>query len=55
MNRRQKIINGDTAEIGEYPWMAALYITREGRTFFNCGGTLIDERTIITAAHCVDE
>ena len=35
---------------GLYPWMAALFV--DGKYF--CGGTLISEEWVVTAAHCVD-
>jgi secreted trypsin-like serine protease len=46
-----KIIGGVEAEPGEFPFVAALYEDDE----FSCGGSIIDERHIITAAHCVEE
>ena len=52
---KTKVINGDKAEVGEYPWMAALYITKDGKRRFNCGGTLISQDVVVTAGHCVDE
>ena len=33
-----------------YPWMAALFV--DGKYF--CGGTLISEEWVVSAAHCVD-
>jgi len=47
-----RIINGEPAIAGEYPWMAAIYFTTPERTSF-CGGSLIAERWVLTAAHCV--
>lgn len=43
------IVNGEEAVEHEFPWMAAL--TNRKRQF--CGGSLIDESHILTAAHCV--
>jgi len=44
------IVNGQEAVEHEYPWMAAL--TNRNRQF--CGGSLIDDIHILTAAHCVE-
>lgn len=46
-NRR--IIGGTDAEIGEHTWQAAIAL--DG--LFFCGGALIADRFVITAAHCV--
>lgn len=46
------IIGGFEA-IGSYPYMVSLLLdTPEGLTH-NCGGSIINERTVITAAHCL--
>lgn len=43
------------AEFGEWPWQAAI-LRRDGEDYiFKCGGTLIDERHIITVAHCANK
>lgn len=50
----QRVWNGQPASKGEYPFMASLHL-RQGaevsRAF--CGGALIRDRWIVTAAHCV--
>jgi secreted trypsin-like serine protease len=44
------IIGKDFASNGSFPWMAALLI--DGRSF--CGGSLISDQYVLTAAHCTD-
>lgn len=46
---RANIIGGVEVPKGKFPFMASIQL--DGRHF--CGGSLLDERTIITAAHCV--
>lgn len=44
-----KIVGGHEAEPNEWPWIAGLF--NAGRQF--CGGSLIDNIHILSAAHCV--
>lgn len=46
-----KIAGGMETEAKEYPWMAAL-ITRRNSTSPFCGGTLVSDRHVLSAAHC---
>ncbi|XP_073994864.1 trypsin-like isoform X2 [Rhodnius prolixus] len=46
---QERIVGGQNADLGEWPWIAALF--NSGRQF--CGGSLIDNNHILTAAHCV--
>jgi trypsin len=46
-----KIVGGQEAEPGQFPWQVSLQ-TNGG--FHFCGSIIMDENTIITAAHCVD-
>uniref|UniRef100_S4RE39 Peptidase S1 domain-containing protein n=1 Tax=Petromyzon marinus TaxID=7757 RepID=S4RE39_PETMA len=50
MAGRERIAGGTPAARGAWPWMAALYQLR-GRP--SCGGSLVGERWIVTAAHCL--
>lgn len=43
-----RIVGGNNAGLHEYPWQVAL--TTNGYQF--CGGSLINDRYILTAAHC---
>jgi len=47
------IIGGTTTKRGELPYQALLgYRGRRKKIKYNCGGTLINRRYVITAAHC---
>ncbi|XP_001658406.2 trypsin-1 [Aedes aegypti] len=48
-NNNSRIVGGTNAKEGKYPWMVALYYNNR----FICGGSLINDRYVLTAAHCV--
>lgn len=53
---RELISAGVRVLNGEYPWHAGLYkLERAGIASYFCGGSLINQNTIITAAHCLTE
>lgn len=49
--RERRIIGGVETVINEYPWQVGL--VRPSTTLPYCGGTLISDRWVMTAAHCV--
>ncbi|XP_045900181.1 chymotrypsin-like protease CTRL-1 [Micropterus dolomieu] len=44
-----KIVNGQNAVSGSWPWQVSL---QDGRGFHFCGGSLISQYWVVTAAHC---
>ncbi|XP_063907354.1 brachyurin-like [Zophobas morio] len=50
--KNARIIGGQVASPGQFPWQVAIYKnTTDGRFF--CGGAIINEQWILTAAQCV--
>src|SRR5262245_461183 len=48
----QMIVGGQPAEEGKYPWQVRLYSSMQDQIGF-CGGSIISNRWILTAGHCV--
>lgn len=57
--RRRRVVGGEEADFGEWPWQVSLRKYKEGE-FINwgtfehkCGGALLSDKWVVTAAHCV--
>lgn len=53
ISTNSRITNGKKTDIGEFPWMALIAYNSDGGIDFRCGGTLISEWFVLTAAHCI--
>ncbi|RWS20861.1 serine protease 27-like protein [Leptotrombidium deliense] len=48
----KRVIGGTEVSRGKYPWMVYLYLTKPDHDSF-CGGAIINNRYILTAAHWI--
>ncbi|KAG5673019.1 hypothetical protein PVAND_003097 [Polypedilum vanderplanki] len=48
-----RIFGGKVARFLSHPWMVVLYAKINSTYKFACGGTLISENLVLTAAHCI--
>lgn len=47
------IVGGEEAPANSVPFQVSLQQLHRGRWYHFCGGSVFNENTIITAAHCI--
>lgn len=52
-DKEDRIVGGEEASITNYPYQVFMIMYR-GNSTYQCGGSIISELHILTAAHCID-
>ncbi|CAH1983362.1 unnamed protein product [Acanthoscelides obtectus] len=51
---RGRIIDGDEAKIGQFPWLVRIGVRISKIRLFTCAGSLLNRYYVLSAAHCGD-
>lgn len=49
----KRIVGGQLTILRQFPWLALLEYQKPDGKSFNCGGSLVNQNYVITAAHCI--
>jgi secreted trypsin-like serine protease len=48
-----RVVGGQQSESSDWPWMVSISSESPNGYIYSCGGTLINSKTVLTAAHCL--
>uniref|UniRef100_A0A8D0W4S5 pancreatic elastase II n=1 Tax=Sus scrofa TaxID=9823 RepID=A0A8D0W4S5_PIG len=48
-----RVVGGEDARPNSWPWQVSLQYDSSGQWRHTCGGTLVDQSWVLTAAHCI--
>ncbi|XP_056130469.1 chymotrypsin-like elastase family member 2A [Lampris incognitus] len=48
-----RVVGGEEARVHSWPWQVSLRYESGGNFYHTCGGTLISDQWVMTAAHCI--
>ena len=51
---QSRIVGGKEASVGQFPWLAQIWLNKRASDKFICGGSLITDNVLVTAAHCIE-
>ncbi|CAO2589849.1 Ctrc [Lemmus lemmus] len=54
-NLSTRVVGGEDAVPNSWPWQISLQYLRDGIWRHTCGGSLITDRHVLTAAHCISD
>ena len=56
VGKKSRIVGGQQARPSEFPWQVGFrWQSRYSRTNIFCGGSLIDKKWVVSAAHCFQD
>ncbi|XP_076238933.1 uncharacterized protein LOC143182076 [Calliopsis andreniformis] len=50
----QKVVHGNVAPKGSYPWQASIRVRGHSRSSHWCGAVILSSKYVLTAAHCLE-
>ncbi|XP_047483690.1 serine proteinase stubble-like [Penaeus chinensis] len=53
--RTARVVGGNRASFGEWPWQASIRVWRASTNMHVCGGALLTSQWVVTAAHCTNK
>lgn len=53
--KSNRIMGGQDAQCNEWPWQAYIYATIDQNKGIACGGSLVNQRFVVTSSHCIHE